>query len=323
MRDKLNRHRPLNMHKFPNEVEILFDRNVFPYIVEELRKHPSVEEGGKYIGYVYKPGELTLQKFDVNARAQAIVITDFLPSGPKAVRTAVEFMPDGDYQEILFRRAEKLDAAIEHVGTWHSHHCNGLQTLSLGDTEGYFRTVNKTRYRPDFFLASLVKDIPTNPENPDWIDHFLFVRGVGEYYLATDHVRVIDSPTIFGTHTGHGQLQQTVTSSDAHVTVNTLQKGMSSAWYDTDEGRNALAEDRRFFREQFGTKVIATRRDSRITLTGETKNGKAVSVTYPLNPRDKEVSIVVLHHGDAILHMHCELSHRKISFAAARAALCN
>ena len=151
-----------------------------------------------------------------------------------------------------------------------------------------------------------------------------FVRGAGDHYLATDHIRVIDWPTIFGAHTGHGQQQQQIVSSSyANDTVNTLQKGFSSVWYDTDEGRNALAEDRRFFREQFGTKVIATRCDSRITLTGETKNCEAVSVSYPQNPGDKELSIVVLHHGNAILHVQCELSHRKIGFAAALAALRN
>ena len=93
MRDKLNRHRPLNITNFQMRWKSFSIGVCFPYIVEELRKHPSVEEGGKYIGYVYKPGELTLQKFDVNARAQAIVITDFLPSGPKAVRTAAESCP--------------------------------------------------------------------------------------------------------------------------------------------------------------------------------------------------------------------------------------
>lgn len=321
MRRKLKEYRPVQMQNLGRDIEILFDRSVCFYILDELRKHSDVEEGGKYIGYICDPGDPRLQRFDVNTRARAMVITDFLPSGPKAVRTAVEFMPDGGYQEILFRQAERLDPAIEHLGTWHSHHCNGLQRLSPGDVEGYFRTVNKALYRPDFFLASLVKHIPINPESVDWIDHFLFVRGVGEYYLTTDHIRVIDWPTIFGAHTGHPQRhQQIVASSSGNDTAETLQKEPSSVWYETEGGRKALAEDRRFFRDQFGANVIATRRDSRITLTGQADD-KGISVTYPQNPSDKEVSISVLQHGTAILHMHCELPYRKISFTAALAAV--
>lgn len=322
MRRKLNRYQRLPIQKFPHELEIIFDRSVSSYILEELRKHPAVEDGGKYIGYVCKPGDSTLQKFDVNPRAHALVITDFLPGGSKAVRTAVEFMPDGEYQEILFRRAEKLDPAIEHLGSWHSHHSNGLQTLSPGDVEGYFRTVNKAHYRPDFFLASLVKHIPNNSESLGWIDHFLFVRGVDEYFLATDHIRIIEWPSTFGAHTGHPpQHRQVVASSSVNDATNkTLRKQATSVWYETEEGRNTLAEDRCFFRQQFGANVIATRRDSKIILTGRTEYN-AISVTYPRSPGDKELSISVLQDGTAILQMHCELSYRKTGFTAALAAV--
>lgn len=320
MRKKLNRYHPTQMRNSRRELEILFDHRVSFYILDELRKHPAVEEGGKYIGYIFKPGDSSLQKFDVNPSAHAIVITDFLPGGPKAVRTAVEFMPDGEYQEALFRRAEELDPAVEHLGTWHSHHANGLKTLSRGDVEGYFRTVSKAHYRPDFFLASLVKHIPINSEGLDWIDHFLFVRGVDEYYLATDHIRVIDWPTIFAADTGHSQQhRRIVTPSSATNAAEVLQEQPSSVWYETEEGRSVLAEDRRFFREQFDSNVIATRRDSQITLTGHTAY-KAISVTYPRNSEDKEISISVLQHGAAILHIDCALSYRKISFTAALAA---
>ena len=320
MRKKLNRYHPTQMLKFRRELEILFDRRVFFYILDELRNHPAVEDGGKYIGYIFEAGDPSLQRFEVNPRAHAIVITDFLPGGPRAVRTAVEFMPDGEYQEALFREAEKVDPAIEHLGTWHSHHVNGLETLSNGDVDGYFRTVNKARYRPDFFLASLVKHIPINSEGLDWIDHFLFVCGVDEYYLVTDHIRVIDWPTIFGAHTGHSQQHRPIaTPPSVADAAEALQGQPSFVWYETEEGRSVLAEDRRFFREQFGANVIATRRNSQITLTGQTAY-KAISATYPRSPGDKEISISVQQRGTAILHIHCELSYRKISFTAALAA---
>ena len=114
--------------------------------------------------------------------------------------------------------------------------------------------------------------------------------------------------------------QQIVSSSSVTNAAEVLQEHPYSVWYETEEGRSALAEDRRFFREQFGASVIATRRDSRITITGQAED-KGISVTYPQSPRDKEVSISVLQHGAAILRMHCELPYRKISFTAALAAV--
>src|SRR5207245_950776 len=154
------------------------------------------EDGGKYIGYLIENGHAGSEgRATLGIAGPAILVTDFLPSGPNAKRTAVEFMPDGEYQEHVFRRAEGLDSNVEHLGSWHSHHCNGLERLSGGDIEGYFRTVNKANYRPNFFVASLVKKIPHQGSTPsDWIDHFLFVRGVDDFYRVTDTVRLVTFP---------------------------------------------------------------------------------------------------------------------------------
>src|SRR5206468_1732528 len=119
-------------------------------------------------------------------------------------RTEVELQPDGEYQERLFRQVEQVDHEIEHVGTWHSHHCNGLETLSSGDVAGYLRTVNRAEYRLDHFLASLVIRVPRDPSDQDWIDHYLFVRGDEEYYRITQLIKIIDWPTRFRLITGHG-----------------------------------------------------------------------------------------------------------------------
>src|SRR2546429_4775096 len=171
-------------------------------MLQELSKNPSVEEGGKYVGCLMKTDDPLLERIGSRAK-QAIVIVDFLPSGPKAKRTSVELMPDGPYQDVLFQRMVRLDPAIEHVGTWHSHHCNGLRTLSDLDVSGYLKTVNKPAYRPDFLVASLVKDVPRSVEDTGWIDHFLFVRGETGHHRITDEVRVVDLVSAFGALTGH------------------------------------------------------------------------------------------------------------------------
>lgn len=319
MQRKLKQQDPVSIQKFKGDVEILFDRNLLSFILNELAKYPSVEEGGKYIGYLFQPDDPSIDKLRVHPNAQTIVVTDFLPSGPKAVRTRDRLMPDGEYQEALFRKAEQLDSEIEHVGTWHSHHCNGLQTLSTGDIDGYFRTVNKPHYRPDFFVTSLVKRIPHNPEEPDWIDHFLFVEGVEEYYLVTDHIRVIDWPTIFAAHIGHSVEHESNTPTVPTENIGEPEQ-LCDLWHETNEGRRILAEDKRFFDKQFGPRVVATRRNSRITITGR-MGCKAIAVSYPRKPTDDNISISLQEHSSTILHIDCNLSHREVGFTAALAAL--
>src|SRR5437879_7951017 len=128
----VKKNRSPQLAEYDGQTEILFDRQVLGFMLEELSRAPSVEEGGKYIGYMLVPGDPRLASLQVDQTARAIAIVDFLPSGPNATRTAVELMPDGPYQEGLFRSIEETDHLVEHVGSWHSHHCNGLRTLSSG-----------------------------------------------------------------------------------------------------------------------------------------------------------------------------------------------
>src|SRR5262249_55860395 len=99
-------------------IQVGIDHRVPSYIKAEVDKNPEVEEGGKYIGYVLPALDPRLEALGFDRRMQAIVILDFLPSGPNATRTSVELQPDGEYQERLFRQIEQIDPDIEHVGTW-------------------------------------------------------------------------------------------------------------------------------------------------------------------------------------------------------------
>jgi hypothetical protein len=278
-----------------------------------------VEEGGKYVGYILKNGDPLLESIGSRAK-RAIAIVDFLPSGPNAVRTAVELMPDGPYQEVLFRELEKRDAEIEHVGTWHSHHCNGLRTLSDGDVEGYLRTVNHRAYRPDFFVASLVTGIPNAVEDAGWIDHFLFVRGETGHHKITDAVRVVDLVSPFGALTGHSSTRREASLRETgYVQPAQQQQTRASLWFEGPEGRRVLAEDKHFFDRSFDS-VVATRRDSRVTITGRT-GVRTLSVTYPRDAADGGLSIIVNVDESATLRIECAVAHRSAAYRAALAAL--
>jgi hypothetical protein len=290
------------LEQAPAHCDIIFDRHVFDYIVYELQRYPTSEEGGKYIGYI----DLTQQDRS-NGRNYRVIITDFLPGGPHAKRTAVEFLPDGEFQEKLFRQAENRDNNVEHIGTWHSHHCNGLERLSDGDIEGYFKTVNKRAYRPDVFVASLVKQLPRHPRDTGWIDHFLFVRHQESFYNITGHITIADSPSRFADITGHSLPKAQTEESPA-------------AWHETEIGRKTLAEDKRFFTDRFGENLRATRRNGVIVITCST-GSKLIAVSYPVGPDDREIKINVGSASRTILTMGCDYTDRGVAYAVCLNAL--
>ena len=295
------------------QVDVLFDRAVYTYMLHEIQKYPDQEEGGKHVGYLLQNASPLRRELGIGNERPVLLITDFLPSGPNAKRSAVEFLPDGEYQERIFRCAEQLDPEVEHLGSWHSHHCNGLRQLSDGDVRGYFRTVNKNHYRPDFFLASLIKEIPEPTSSPsDWIGHFLFIRDVDEYYDVTSQVRLVDSPTRFSSCTGHAILEegtkqrQSVSQDDAD-------------WHSSPEGRKALAVDKSFFEKHFAH-VIATRKSRQITLTGELGH-TTVSLRYPASSNDQDAIVFLRNqNSETILEIHCDLDRRTVALKAAMSA---
>ena len=65
---------------------------------------------------------------------------------------------DAQWQTQEFRRLEREDPALEQLGSWHSHHPNGLGRLSAGDINGYKATVNDRGHNHDFFFVSLGVD---------------------------------------------------------------------------------------------------------------------------------------------------------------------
>jgi len=207
----------------------------------------------------------------------------------------------------LFRRAESQDKNVEHLGSWHSHHCNGFDRLSGGDIDGYFKTVNKRAYRPNVFVASLVKHIPRHLHETNWIDHFLFVRNEQSFYRITGDIKIVDHPSSFGDITGHSpRMPQLHTQ--------------ATLWHETETGKSTLAEDKRFFTDKFGDNLRATRRDGIIKITCGA-GSKLISVSYPLAPADREIKIQVSSASRPILTIGCDYSDRLVAYAASLRAL--
>ena len=92
--------------------------------------------------------------------------------------SASHLHPNGGYQEAMFRVIESFYPEIEHLGSWHSHHCNGLSDLSEGDKQGYIRSVNNPHYNLDYFFVLLITGIA---ETNMRCRYFVFRRGQNEH----------------------------------------------------------------------------------------------------------------------------------------------
>lgn len=156
-------------------------------IYDECDQYDIDETGGRLVGSYRQKGT----HFD-------IVVLGVIPPGPNAQRSPTSFYQDGEYQEKIFRSIEVNHPDVRHLGNWHTHHVNGLQTLSGGDKTTYYKTVNHEKHNTDFFYALLV--VRKNPDrNPRYdIKHFVFHRDDDNIYeIPSAKVRLIDTPAIW------------------------------------------------------------------------------------------------------------------------------
>lgn len=168
-------------------VRVLIPVEVLHAIFDECDRHDSAETGGRVVGF-----------FSGDKRSLEIRVHAVIGPGPKARRTATSFFQDGEYQEKEFRKIEAGNPSIEHLGNWHSHHVNGLETLSSGDITTYGRTVNHANHNTHFFYAILVtrKNHAASGNNRYEIKHFLFFRGApGFKELSESEIEILDQAT--------------------------------------------------------------------------------------------------------------------------------
>jgi hypothetical protein len=135
------------------------------------------EEGGKFLGKIIESNN------QIKVR-----VFSFIDAGPKVQHSPTHLIPDGDHQEYLFRIIENLDSDIDIIGSWHSHHPNGLQDLSNGDLNTYFYYVNNKNYYSNWFFVMLITKITDQVE----AKFYLFHRGDDKYYQIPEN-RIIFS----------------------------------------------------------------------------------------------------------------------------------
>jgi hypothetical protein len=171
------------------DIRIILPAAALTVIFDECDGFDRDETGGRVIGtYATHGGKLTIN------------VTGVIESGPQARRSAVSFFQDGEYQEGVFRHIESHHPETEHLGNWHTHHVNGLSTLSGGDIATYHRIVNHHNHNTPFFYALLVtaKHHGSDPLRRYSIKHFVFRRGKQEFHeIPPQHVEMAEGPLVW------------------------------------------------------------------------------------------------------------------------------
>jgi hypothetical protein len=172
-----------------DKIDITLPAAALGVIFDECDLYDRDETGGRIVGTFKQHGDhLTID------------VRGIIDPGPKARRSPVMLFQDGEHQEKIFRKIEEHNPEIEHLGTWHTHHVNGLQTLSGGDISTYTRTVNHKNQNTPFFYALLVvgKNDTENPsERYDFKPFIFFKGGDGFYEIPARHVRIVDVPLLW------------------------------------------------------------------------------------------------------------------------------
>lgn len=188
------------------DVRIRLPRAALSTIFDECDRYDHDETGGRVLGtYQMARGKLGLN------------VSGLIEAGPAAERSPVFFQQDGDHQEQIFRQIEREHPKIEHLGNWHTHHMNGLNTLSGGDRATYHRTVNHPKHNVPFFYALLVvaKQRSSDPLERYSVKHFLFRRGdLHDYQIPNKQVELVDTPLVWPTTAGASATRITPVHSD-------------------------------------------------------------------------------------------------------------
>lgn len=167
-------------------VHVSIAKGALESIFDECDRCDIDETGGRIVG--------TYQKRHNHYEVQVLGV---IGPGSNAKRSPTSLFQDGEYQESVFRSIEQLHPEIEHLGNWHTHHVNGLATLSSGDKTTYQATVNHRNHNTDFFYALLVVRKTPDHERRYQTKHYLFRRHDHTIYEISDpDVTIEDTPAL-------------------------------------------------------------------------------------------------------------------------------
>lgn len=186
-------------------VQITIPQQVLDAVFDDCDKYDDVETGGRIIG-TFKRG-----------RTLDIHVNGMIDAGPAARRARTSFFQDGEYQTQVFRAIEEEQPAVEHLGTWHTHHVNGYPHLSSGDLDTYHRTVNHPQHNLDFWYALLVTE-KVNRSARYLVKHYLFLRDdAAAYEVPSRSVRIVKDRALWVPSSKHAVVDRPPEAVARHV----------------------------------------------------------------------------------------------------------
>jgi hypothetical protein len=192
---------------------VYISRDALESVFDECDQFDFDETGGRLIGAYTRTGDC----YDVEVQG-------VIGPGPNARRSATSFFQDGEYQERIFRHIESRNSAIEHLGNWHTHHVNGLETLSSGDLRTYRSTLNHPNHNVDFFYALLVTRKRSDRRRYD-IRHYFFRRNDdGIYEVPERQVRITERHAIWTRAAEQNALARTAEHGPRHAEMANLER---------------------------------------------------------------------------------------------------
>jgi hypothetical protein len=134
----------------------------------QIEASPRAETGGKFLGFIISPGSRPPNTRYGHAVADAwralaatgdaLLLVGSISPGPLVESTEVDLFPDAKFQGSVFQALEAEEPALHHLGSWHSHHPNGMPRFSPGDLAHYRSVMESDNYEPDYFVAGLCVD---------------------------------------------------------------------------------------------------------------------------------------------------------------------
>lgn len=173
-----------------HSVTVSLSAKALQSILDECDRYDDDETGGRILGVCRSSHDGSLH----------IDISEVIEPGPNARRSRTSFFQDGDYQADVFRRLETEHPEIEHLGNWHTHHVNGLPTLSSGDIATYQRIVNHEQHNLEFFYALLVVAREARRQGLERyrMRHYILFRGDQNVYeIGPANVAIKREPNIW------------------------------------------------------------------------------------------------------------------------------
>ena len=236
-------------------------------MLECIYKTPATEEGGILIGFLDNPSKR--RGLSGLADVSSMLVTNQIMSGPGASKTSVSLHSDHRFQESVFRHVEKMDNRIMHLGTWHTHHCNNVSSLSSGDIESYLAIVNSSRHYHDYYFSILWIDIPRYDVAAKLSDRGLlnmvrkflrfnlFVRGHRAFYTLDDRLlgyddRMPEFGKLIEERTERAYtVEPAIIEPPPPEPERKLPEGeidcLSRFWYEYPDAKQIMGEDTQFF----------------------------------------------------------------------------